>query len=226
MEYDITSSIPPHRLPKKRLRVTFPNGDSICYKSASITFIETLKRIGSNRFPEIVLELAYLPLISKEKHTKLGEYMKPIIDGWYLNIQSDTHMKYMQLLSINDQLKLGLKVEIGSDLEITNKIEKEKKTKCPKSSLLVQLPDGEFIAEESPIETFIQTIFRIGIEKLQRKEIMITGKPLITIGKQYNGQVQIGKNQWLTIPSSTKEKAKILNILALIMHLELKITII
>ena len=47
--------------------------------------------------------------------------MRHITDGWYVNIQSDTQQKYLQLRSINEILKLNLKIEIGTDLQITNK---------------------------------------------------------------------------------------------------------
>ncbi|KEJ86301.1 hypothetical protein HMPREF1002_00502 [Porphyromonas sp. 31_2] len=52
--------------------------------------------------------------------------MRHITDGWYVNIQSDTQQKYLQLRSINEILKLNLKIEIGTDLQITNKSTTEK----------------------------------------------------------------------------------------------------
>lgn len=41
------------RQPKRILRVTFPDGNSFCFKNATVTYIETLKQIDANRFPEI-----------------------------------------------------------------------------------------------------------------------------------------------------------------------------
>lgn len=210
---------------KQILRVTFPNGNSICFNNATTTYIETLKQIGNEKFPNIPLEIGHLPLISKTKHTKYIKYMKPINSEWYVNTQSDTKQKYLQLISINDILQLNLNIEIGTDFKITNE-NTQKQTKKGKSSLLIQFPDGEFIAEDSPIDTFIQSIWKIGITKLQRKEITIFDKPLITRKPQYKNQVQIGSEQWLFIPQTTKEKAKSLRIIASIMHLELKISII
>ncbi len=105
--------------------------------------------------------------------------MRHITDGWYVNIQSDTQQKYLQLRSINEILKLNLKIEIGTDLQITNKSTTEKQKKS-KSSLLVHFPDDEFIAGDNPIDTFIQSIWKIGIDKLQRKGLNINEKSLIT----------------------------------------------
>ena len=150
--------------------------------------------------------------------------MRHITDGWYVNIQSDTQQKYLQLRSINEILKLNLKIEIGTDLQITNKSTTEKQKKS-KSSLLVHFPDDEFIAGDNPIDTFIKSIWKIGIDKLQRKELNINEKSLITRNKLYKGQIQVGIDQWLTIPNTTKDKAKLLHIISSIMHIDLKITI-
>ena len=39
------------RAKKKYLRVTFPNGEEICYKNATSTMIATLNKIGEDKFP-------------------------------------------------------------------------------------------------------------------------------------------------------------------------------
>lgn len=223
MKQDIPQTIT-LRKPKQILRVNFPDGNSICYNNATTTYIEVLKLIGVERFPEIKLEVGHLPLISKTEHPKYKGYMRHITDVWYVNIQSDTQQKYLQLRSINEILKLNLKIEIGTDLQITNKSTTEKQKKS-KSSLLVHFPDDEFIAGDNPIDTFIQSIWKIGIDKLQRKGLNINRKSLITRNKLYKGQIQVGIDQWLIIPSTTKDKAKLLHIISSIMHIDLKITI-
>lgn len=212
------------RRPKYILRVTFPNGDSICFKNATTTYIETLGRIGSERFPKITLEIGHLPLISRIEHSKYKGYMKPISDGWFVNTQSNTEQKFLQLRSINDMLDLNLIIEIGTDFEITNR-ESRKQKKSSKSDILVQFPDGEFIVGDNPVDTFIQTIWKIGIDKLYSKELNVSGKPLLTRNRQYNGQIQVGLDQWLNVPNTTKDKAKILRIIASTMYLDLKISI-
>lgn len=212
------------RRSKQILRVTFPNGNSICFNNATTTYIEVLKQIGKENFSKIDLEIGHLPLISKTKHTKYMKYMRLITDDWYVNTQSNTEQKFLQLHSINQMLQLDLNIEIGTNFKITN-ISTEKQTKKGKSSLLVQFPDGEFIAENTPIDTFVQAIWKIGIDELQRKEISFSDKPLITRKQQYKGQIQIGPEQWILIPNTTKEKAKLLRIISLMMHLELKISI-
>lgn len=97
------------------LRVTFPNEKVLCYKSATMTFVETLQMIETDRLPEVKLESYHLPLLSQEIYPRFKEWMKPIKDGWYVNVQSDSDQKYMQLVSIVNQLGLDWKVEVGSD---------------------------------------------------------------------------------------------------------------
>ena len=100
-----------------KIRVSFPNGKIICFKNVTITFIETLKEIGSYYFPKINLEMGHLPILSKSVYLKYSDYMKEVCDGWYVNTQSDTRQKFMQILSIRNQLGLDFKIEIGKDFD-------------------------------------------------------------------------------------------------------------
>ena len=52
----------------------------------------------------------HLPLISQEIYPRFKEWMKPIGEGWYVNTQSDSDQKYMQLVSIKQQLGLDWKI--------------------------------------------------------------------------------------------------------------------
>ena len=94
------------RAKKKLVRVTFPDGEVICYNNATSTMIAALNKIGSDKFPAINLELCHLPLLSKEIYPQYKEWMKPVSDGWYLNAQSNSDNKYLQLRSISDQSDL------------------------------------------------------------------------------------------------------------------------
>ena len=182
------------RSAKKLLRVTMPDGTIICHKSATMTLIDALIAIGSDNFPKITTENCHLPLLSKEIYPRFKDYMKPVCDGWYVNAQSDTGQKYMQLISIKTQLG--------------------------------KFPNGEYAAGMNPIDTLIDAIWQIGPENIRRKELMFKGKSIITMSKQYNGQVQVGQNYWLTVPNTTKEKYKMLRIIDVMMKLGLEITLI
>lgn len=213
------------RAKRNLLRVTFPDGKVICHKSATMTFIEALAEIGSGKFDKITTENCHLPLLSREIYPKYKDWMKPVCDGWYVNAQSDTGQKYMQLTSIKKQLNLNIEVEMGADF-ITSDVKVVQKSKKRDNKLLVKFPDGEYIGGENPIDTFLETIWKIGVDELKRKGIEYCGKPMVTFSKQFIGQVQVGENRWLTIPPQTKDKLKMLRVISSTMRLGLEISII
>ena len=213
------------RAVKKLLRVTMPDGTVICHKSVTQTFIDTLIAIGSDKFPLIKVENCHLPLLSREIYPKYKDWMKPVCDGWYINAQSDTEQKYMQLSSVKTQLGIAFEVEIGTDF-ITSDFKVTQKKKKQDDKLLVKFPNGEFVAGENPIDTYLDTIWQIGPDKIRRKEFEYKGKPVITLSKQFNGQVQVGENLWVIVPGQTKDKYKVLCYINLMMRLGLEINII
>lgn len=210
------------RAKNKLIRVTFPNGKVICYSKATDTLISTLKEIGKDKFPLISLKLCHLPLMSKEIYPAYKDWMKPVCGEWYVNTQSDTTNKYMQLRAINDQLALGLSIEIGTDFNAEKCPDKEKRSRT-KDKLLVRFPDGEFVANDSALETFLETIWRLGIEDIMRKHISWGSKELITSAKVMNSQIQVGANRWIIVPNTTRDKAKLLRVIGAMLHVNMEI---
>lgn len=213
------------RTPSKLLRVTFPNGKVICHKNVTKTFIDTLVEIGSSRFEEITLESCHLPLLSREIYPRLKDWMKPVTDGWYLNTQSDTGQKYMQLRSIKEQLGLDIEIEIGTGF-ITSDEKAFQKTKKAVDKLLVKFPDGTYIAGDSVLDTYLEAIWKIGPDEIKRKDLEFMGKPIITLSQMMNNQVQVGVNRWLYVPSATKDKCRLLRYISTLMKLNLEVNII
>lgn len=213
------------RAKKKLIRVIFPNGKVICYNNTTATMIDVLVEIGSDKFPAINLELCHLPLLSKDIYPQYKEWMKPVCDGWYLNTQSNSDSKYMQLRSINEQLALGLSIELGADFKAENTPNKEKKSRT-KDKLLVKFPDGEFVGNNSALDTFLEVIWKLGINEIMRKNLTWGGNSLITTSKVINSQVQVGENRWVIVPGTTKDKMKLLRVIGAMLHISLEITII
>ena len=203
------------RAKKKLLRVTFPNGKVLCYKNTTETMIDIMSKVK--------LELCHLPLLSKEIHPKYKEWMKPVCDGWYLNTQSNSDSKFLQLNAINEQLSLGLTVELGDDFETQDNPNKERRTKT-KDKLLVKFPDGQYFANNSATDTFLEVIWEIGVDKIKQKEMSWCGKPLITTSKIFNGQVQIDNQRWIIVPNTTKDKVKLLRVIGAILRINMEIT--
>lgn len=211
------------RSSNKKLRVTFPDSDTLCYSSATATFIETLKRIGVDRLNDVNLYIKDVPLFSKEINPRYKDFTKPIGGGWYAIIQSDTDQKYMQLSSIKQQLGLDIKIEIGADFE-TDKADVYGK-KSPKDKMIVKFPDGEYIASTRPASTFVLALEKIGISKLYQKKIQFGSKQLITTSKNYTTQVQSSNGYWVSVPNTSKDKYKQLKVIAAHMHINLDVKI-
>lgn len=213
------------RAKKKLIRVTFPNGKMFCYKNVTSTMIAALNEIGEDRFPEIKLELCHLPLLSKEVYPMYKDYMKPVCEGWYLNFQSNSDGKYLQLKAISDQLNLGLKIELGEDFETQDNPNKVKGTKS-KDKLLVRMPDGEFIANDSALETFLEVVWQLGVDDIRKKNLQWGGNDLITNRQVSKNQVQVDSDRWIIVPNTTKDKVKLLRVIGAMLHIKMDINVI
>lgn len=211
------------RARRKLLRVTFPNGKVLCYKSTTDTMIATMQELGDDVIANIKLQSCHLPLLSKEIYPRYKEWMKPVCNGWYLNTQSNSDTKFLQLNAINEQLSLGLKIELGEDFIAQDNPNKEKRTRT-KGEILVKLPDGQCFANNSITNTFLELIREIGIDKIKQKELTWCGKPLITTSKMFNGQVRIDNERWIIVPNTTKDKVKLLRVIGAILRINIEIT--
>lgn len=211
------------RARRKLLRVTFPNGKVLCYKSTTDTMIATMQELGDDVIANIKLQSCHLPLLSKEIYPRYKEWMKPVCNGWYLNTQSNSDTKFLQLNAINEQLSLGLKIELREDFVAQDNPNKEKRTRT-KGEILVKLPDGQCFANNSITNTFLEVIREIGIDKIKQKELTWCGKPLITTSKMFNGQVQIDNERWIIVPNTTKDKVKLLRVIGAMLRINMEIT--
>lgn len=211
------------RAKKKLLRVTFPSGKVICYKSTTDTMVAVLQELGEDVISKIELELCHLPIVSKEIYPKYRKWMKPICDDWYINTQSNSDSKFLELKSINDQLSLNLKLELGADLDAEDKPDKEKRTKS-KDKLLVKFPDGQYFANNSTLDTFLEVVWEIGIDNIKRKDLSWGGNPLITTSKMFNNQVQVDSQRWIIVPNSTRDKIKLLRVIGAMLHINIEIS--
>ena len=203
----------------QKLRVIFPDGETLCFTSSKETFVQTLRRISIDRLSTVDIMADGAPMITKTIIPKHQKYMESLGDGWYVNIGGSTHTKYMRLKSISEKLNLGLIIDKSDDF----KGEKVSRGSKGVSFLQVSFPDGTVIGESNTTETFFETIIKIGIERVEKLNLIYNKKNLITSSQQYNSQVQIAKDKWLVVPASTKDKVKMLNVMNVVLHLGIKI---
>ena len=212
------------RSQKKILRVSFIDGTVYCYKNATITFTEAVRKIGADRVAGLNIEWRHNALCSKEPIPGYEQYMKPLDNGWLINTQSDTSEKYLIIKSIISKLGVDCTVELGEDFE-TSKTKGFIKKRQRVGGLLIHFADGEFVGGDSPKDSYIQAITKIGLDTICYKGFEDHGQELVTRYNKYKGQIQSG-DKWITIPRQTKDKISALKRISLKLNLGLKITVI
>lgn len=98
----------------KGLRVTFPDGTVIWHRQAIDTFIETLRKIGLHRIPQVGIEHMGYNLVGKKKRPLVpGRIWQHECNGWliYSNISNQTKIEHLK--QISKVLHLHLKIEEG-----------------------------------------------------------------------------------------------------------------
>ncbi len=189
-----------------------------------MTFVETLRKIGIDKLQDVELYIYKLPIITREIYKGFEKDIKPLDNGWYVFACGDSSEKYLRLRSIIDQLGVDVKIEIGTDFETSN-IKAFSKSKKKIGGLLIQFADGEFIGGDSPKDSYIQAVTKIGLDTICYKGIEDHGEELVTRYNKYKSQVQSG-GKWITIPGQTKDKIRALERISQKLNLGLKITII
>lgn len=203
----------------QKLRVVFPDGETLCFTSSKETFIQTLRKIGIDRLSTVDIMADGEPMITQTINPKHQKQMETLCDGWYVNIGGSTHTKYMRLKSISEKLNLGLIIDKSDDF-VGEKVSRGSKGV---SFLQVTFPDGTVIGESNMTETFFETVIKIGIDRVEKLNLAHNQKTLITTSQKYSSQVQIAKDKWLVIPGSTKDKVKMLNVMNVMLHLGMNI---
>lgn len=212
------------RSQKKLLKVTFPDGTVLCYKNVTMTFVEALRKIGTDKLQNVHLEIYRLPLFTREIYKGFEANIKPLDNGWYVHACGDSTEKYLRLRTIIDQLGENITVEIGEHFETSN-TKAFSKSKKKAGGLLIQFADGEFIGGDSPKDSYIQAIKKIGLDLIFYKGFEDHGQELVTRYNKFKNQIQ-SEDKWITIPGLTKDKICALERISDKLNLGLKITII
>lgn len=217
----IVPEIARRRAPQEKIRVTFPDGTVICYKRVLETFMEVIRKIGPELVASLGMEVRHYPLVSKEKIDVFGENSKQLDAKWFVITESDTAQKYIQLCSISKQLNLGLKIEKAERFDDYAQTQHPTVRKA-KAPLTVTFPDGEVFSEYVPRDTYVKAIAKIGPERLAQKGLECMGYQIVTRFHKYQNQVEVAKNQWVTVYQTTADKVKALRYIKDRMGVELE----
>ena len=88
------------------------------------------------------------------------------------------------------------------------------------------MPDGEYIANDSSVDTFLEVIWQLGIEDIRKRDLLWGGNPLITRIKMFNNQVQVDSDRWIIVPNLMRDKVKLLRVISAMLRVKLEISVI
>lgn len=191
------------RAKKKKLKVVFPDGTAICFKNATTTYIEAIKKIGPDVFASAGLEIGHLPVVSTECYERYKKYMMPLTEGWWVNTQSDSSQKYLQLLSVKNKLGLNYDVQMSEVFDEYNEPTERKTRK--QDTICVVFGEGDCIMDNHNEDVFVKSIERIGAEKIMQRCIEFLGKEIVTRYNKYPKQKKLSSGLWVTVPIFTKD---------------------
>lgn len=100
--------------PTKGLRVTFTDGTVIWHRQAIDTFIETLRKIGLSRIPQVGITHMGYNLVGKKKRPPVpGHIWQHECDGWFIYSNISNGTKIQHLKEISKFYRLNIKIEEG-----------------------------------------------------------------------------------------------------------------
>ena len=97
---------------KASVSVLFPDGTTICCKTVTKTFAETINRIGPERVALLNLIANGEPLVSRTGSQKYPRSNVALKEGFILITQSNTRQKISYLSKISELLGVGLSISI------------------------------------------------------------------------------------------------------------------
>lgn len=196
------------------IKVTFPDGEQICYNHPVDTMLKVLLKIGCENFPQITLETAGQRFVTKSFGAKVKKYAREIIDGWYYINRTDTREKALQLINISRALNLDLIIEVGNfePLLISRSVKHTK----PKNKLQVTMSDGEIIDYDGFSDVLMACIDRLGPRKVSHyANFDLSSKcPLFETTNTTGKRLKVAESLYMAIPQSARDTAKLLHVIA------------
>lgn len=138
---------------------------------------------------------------------------KVLTEGWWVNTQSDSSQKYLQLRSVKTKLGLDYEVQLAEEFgEYSDALEK----KTRKQDLIfVYFNENEFIHAPFNEDVFVKTIERIGAERIMQRCLEFLGKDIVTRYNKYPKQRKlVDCRLWVTIPATSKDMRRALEYIA------------
>lgn len=227
----------------KGLRVIFSDGTVIWNSQAIVTFIETLRKIGLSRIPEIGIVHSGYNLVSKEKREPVpGRIWQHESDGWYIYSNMSNSVKIEDLRTISNYYHLGLTIEEvkpssenvinptativqNSGLSDTILITPQNISDVKGRDMRITV-NGRVFQERNAIQTFIEALKFIGLDEVAKVGIMCAGYNLVDTRQRLDGDKrwqQLEGSKWVYVYFSNETKANYLMQIADALKVNIKI---
>jgi len=96
---------------RKILSVTFPDGVTFCENNATNTFLRSLEHIGLDKIADLEQIRSHgYPLVSKQKNIAANSLK--MINGYYIETNSNTEQKAKELRLVAKQLQIDIKINV------------------------------------------------------------------------------------------------------------------
>lgn len=144
-------------------KVVFPDGTEIHEDVAVETFISALRKIGLERIAGMdnQKKFAGFDLVGKKERLGVSVKRQTLVDGWWIYTSMNNESKASTLYHINNELMLGLTIFINEQEYVPS-------NNSNSFGIRVQFPDGEVIHEPQAKYTFVNTLVKIGLERIYR----------------------------------------------------------
>ena len=180
-----TSSVTEPETPTRRsksviLRVELANGTVLEHKNVSTTYCEAIKSIGPEEVSILGICHAGVNIVSRELDAKYADYQRPIGDGWYVMTNSQTPVKYQDLLRIIEEYGIDMKVSmVALDPTATLSVVPSESKTGTREKIKVRFPDGRIIQPSKVLEALVEVVKFAGAERVRALNIICCGDNLI-----------------------------------------------
>ena len=217
---------------RKKLKVTFEDGESICFNMSKDTLVETIKRFGVTKVRDLGILCNNIPFIDDKISVAEEKQQVEVAPGLYLNTHTNTETKASQILKIAKQLGIEVKVElVDKETGASSEVNLASGTlslggRRSQFEVRVILPDGRVFANNFVADTLQEVVEYAGVENVKKLNINASGIPLISTtlhDRYFKNQRTLSNGMYLMTNTSTETKIKQMQQISDAYSLELKI---
>lgn len=211
------------------LRVTMPDGRIIEGRGFNV-LKDVVNEVGPDLVHEMDITCCGLPLV--DDHRNDGYYsraQKELNGRYWLFTNTSNDVKKQQIERINNELDLGMKVElVNANGDVVKVPPRNGTVRSSRQKMRIITPEGDVFFNNIQWKTLGQVILYAGAERVKEMNFLSAGMPLVSNHLFSNNnyvqyQHEIAPNVFLFNYSDTKKKAEIIQTISDKLNLNLKI---